>query len=60
MRFFDIVLFQDHWIGRYVADYPNAFVPVDDADVDWSDFAAEKLSYSTIDGVHYRVDLLEE
>lgn len=69
----DIVLFQDHWIGRYVADYPDAFVPVDDADVDWSDFAAEKLSYSTIDGVHYgfpvdngtvicayRVDLLEE
>ena len=49
----DIVLFQDHWIGRYVADYPDAFVPVDDADVDWSDFAAEKLSYSTIDGVHY-------
>lgn len=69
----DIVLFQDHWIGRYVADYPDAFVSVDDADVDWSDFAAEKLSYSTIDGVHYgfpvdngtvicayRVDLLEE
>ena len=69
----DIVLFQDHWIARYVADYPDAFVPVDDADVDWSDFGAEKLSYSTIDGVHYgfpvdngtvifayRVDLLEE
>lgn len=69
----DIVLFQDHWIQRYVSDYPDAFVPVDDADVDWSDFGQEKLSYSTIDGVHYgfpvdngtvifayRVDLLEE
>lgn len=69
----DIVLFQDHWIQRYVSDYPDAFVPVDDADVDWSDFSQEKLSYSTIDGVHYgfpvdngtvifayRVDLLEE
>ncbi len=49
----DIVLFQDHYIQRYVQDYPDAFVSVDDADVDWSDFGAEKLSYSTIDGVHY-------
>lgn len=69
----DIVLFQDHWIQKYVADYPDAFVPVDDADVDWNDFGAEKLSYSTIGGKHYgfpvdngtvvfayRVDLLEE
>lgn len=69
----DIVLFQDHWIQRYVADYPDAFLDVDDAEVDWSDFSQEKLSYSTIDGKHYgipvdngtvifayRVDLLEE
>jgi lactose/L-arabinose transport system substrate-binding protein len=69
----DIVLFQDHWIQRYVSDYPDAFVDVDDADVDWSDFSQEKLSYSTINGKHYgfpvdngtvifayRVDLLEE
>lgn len=69
----DIVLFQDHWIQKYVADYPDAFQDVDDADVDWSDFGAEKLSFSTIDGKHYgfpvdngtaimayRVDLLEQ
>lgn len=69
----DIVLFQDHYIQRYVNDYPDAWVPVDDADVDWSDFGAEKLSYSTVNGVHYgfpvdngtvifayRVDLLEQ
>lgn len=69
----DIFLFQDHWIQRYVADYPDVFVSVDDADVDWSDFGAEKLSYSTINGSHYgfpvdngtvvfayRVDLLDE
>ena len=49
----DIVLFQDHYIQRYVADYPDAWVSVDDADVNWDDFGAEKLSYSTIDGVHY-------
>lgn len=69
----DIVLFQDHYIQRYVSDYPDAFVSVEDANVDWSDFGAEKLSYSTIDGAHYgfpvdngtvifayRTDILEE
>lgn len=49
----DIVLFQDHYIQRYVNDYPDAWMSVDDADVNWDDFGAEKLSYSTIDGVHY-------
>ena len=69
----DIVLFQDHYIQRYVADYPDAFIDVNDADVDWSDFGEEKLSYGLIDGKHYgfpvdngtaifayRVDLLEQ
>ena len=69
----DIVLFQDHWIQKYVSDYPDAWMSVDDAEVDWSDFGAEKLSYSTVNGVHYgfpvdngtvvmayRVDILEE
>ena len=69
----DIVLFQDHYIQRYVADYPDAWVPVEGADIDWSDFGEEKLSYSMIDGKHYgvpvdngtcifayRTDILEE
>lgn len=69
----DIVLFQDHWFHKYQKDYPDAFLPIDDAEVDWSDFGAEKLSYSTVDGTPYgfpvdngtvifayRVDLLEE
>ena len=69
----DIVLFQDHWFQRYALDYPDVFIPVDDADVDWSDFSEEKLSFSTVNGTHYgfpvdngtvifayRVDLLEE
>lgn len=69
----DIFLFQDHWIQRYVADYPDAFVDIADADVNWDDFAPEKVSYSTINGTHYgfpvdngtvicayRVDLLEQ
>lgn len=69
----DIVLFQDHYIQRYVADYPDAWNTMADADIDWDDFGAEKLSYSTINGVHYgvpvdngtciyayRTDILEE
>ena len=69
----DIVLFQDHFIQRYVADYPTLWVPMDDAGINWDDFGAEKLSYSTVDGVHYgvpvdngtaimayRVDILEQ
>ena len=69
----DIVLFQDHFIQRYVADYPTLWVPMDDAGINWDDFGAEKLSYSTVNGVHYgvpvdngtaimayRVDILEQ
>lgn len=69
----DMVLFQDHWIQKYVADYPDAWQDVNDIDINWDDFYAEKLDYSTIDGVHYgvpvdggtvimayRVDLLAE
>ena len=69
----DIVLFQDHYFQRYKNDYPDAFVDVEGADVNWDDFGAEKLSYSTFDGKHYgfpvdngtcifayRTDILEE
>lgn len=69
----DIVLFQDHGIQSYVSDYPDAWVDINDADINWNDFSAEKISYSTIDGVHYgvpvdngtvvsayRIDLLEQ
>lgn len=49
----DIVLFQDHYFHKYITDYPDAFQNVDDAGVNWDDFGAEKLSYSTIDGKHY-------
>ena len=51
----DIVLFQDHYIHRYVADYADAWTPLDDIDINWDDFAAEKIDYSTIDGEHYGV-----
>lgn len=51
----DIVLFQDHYFKQYQANFPDAWVDVNDADIDWDDFAAEKLDYSTVDGVHYGV-----
>ena len=69
----DIVLFQDHWAHKYISDYSDAFQNIDDIDIDWSDFASEKVSYSTIDNKHYgvpvdngtvicayRIDLLEQ
>lgn len=69
----DIVLFQDHYIQRFVADYPDAWQSLEGANINWDDFGAEKLSYSTINGTHYgapvdngtaifayRTDVLEE
>lgn len=69
----DIVLFQDHYFQQFYMNYPDAWQDLSAADVDWSDYGAEKLSYSTIDDVHYgapvdngtaimayRTDLLEE
>ena len=69
----DIVLFQDRYIKNFVENYPDAWVSLDGADINWDDITAVKQSYSTIDGVHYgvpvdngtaimayHVDLLEE
>jgi len=49
----DITLFQDHAIQKFVRDYPDAWNTLEGADINWDDFGAEKLSYSTFDGVHY-------
>lgn len=69
----DIVLFQDHQIQQFVTLYPDAWNDMADADIDWSQFSAEKLSYSTVNDTHYgvpvdngtaifayRTDILEE
>jgi len=69
----DIVLFQDHYIRKYMTDYPDAWQSLEGADINWDDFGEEKVSYSTFDGVHYgmpvdngtvifayRTDILEE
>lgn len=49
----DITLFQDHAIQKFVRDYPDAWQSLEGADINWDNFGAEKLSYSTFDGVHY-------
>ena len=49
----DIVLFQDHYFQKYVTDFPEAWASFEGASVNWDDFGKEKLSYSTINGVHY-------
>ena len=51
----DIVLFQDHYIQQFVLNFPDAWMNLEDAGINWDDFGAEKLSYSTIDGAHYGV-----
>ncbi len=69
----DIVLFQDHYIQQYVTNYPDAWQDLEGASINWDDFGAEKVSYSTIEGKHYgapvdngtaifayRTDILEE
>lgn len=69
----DIVLFQDHYFKQYQTNYPDAWLDVNDVDVNWADFGAEKLDYSTVEGKHfgfpvdngtvifaYRTDLLAE
>ena len=49
----DIVLFQDHYIQSFVRNYPDCWQDLEGAGINWDDFGAEKLSYSTIEGVHY-------
>jgi lactose/L-arabinose transport system substrate-binding protein len=69
----DIVLFQDHYIQKFVSDYPDAWQDLEDSGANWSDLGKEKLSFSTINGKHYgmpvdngtavfayRTDLLQE
>lgn len=51
----DIILFQDHSTNRFVNDYPNLWQSIDDTKINWNDFSSEKVSYSTVKGVHYGV-----
>ena len=47
----DIALFQDYQIEQFIHDYPNAFVDLKAAGVDYSKFAAYKVGPMTV-GTH--------
>lgn len=51
----DIVLMQDNSYQKFVSIYPDAFVDLTDSGIDFSQFAAGKISYSTVDGKNYGV-----
>ncbi len=53
----DLMLFQDHRFQRFVNDYPDAWISLDDTPIHWSDFGEEKLSYSMSGDTHYAVPL---
>lgn len=53
----DIVLMQDNSYQKFVSIYPEAFTDLTDSGIDFSQFAAGKLSYSTVDGKNYGVPL---
>ncbi len=51
----DIVLMQDNSYQKFVSIYPDAFTDLTNSGIDFSQFAAGKLSYSTVDGKNYGV-----
>lgn len=51
----DICLMQDNSYQKFVSIYPEAFVDLTDSGIDFSQFAAGKISYSTVDGKNYGV-----
>ncbi len=51
----DIVLMQDNSYQKFVSIYPEAFTDLTDSGIDFSQFAAGKLAYSTVDGKNYGV-----
>lgn len=51
----DIVLMQDNSYQKFVTAYPEAFEDLTDSGIDFSQFPAGKLAYSTVDGKNYGV-----
>lgn len=51
----DIVLFQDHYIQRFIEEFPGAFESIDNTGIEWDNFSRDKVSMSLKDGVHYGI-----
>ena len=69
----DIFLMQDNSFQKYVTFYPDVFTSLADSGIDFTQFSAAKVAYSTVDGTNYgvpfdngavvnclRIDLLEQ
>lgn len=69
----DIFCMQDNSFQKFVTNYPDIFVPLTDKGIDFSQFGAAKVAYSTVNGDNYglpfdngtalgcyRTDLLEQ
>ena len=69
----DIFLMQDNSFQKYATNYPDIFTDLTDSGIDFSQFSAAKVAYSTLDGKNYgipfdngavieclRTDMLEE
>ena len=51
----DIFLMQDYSFHKNVANYSGIFTELTDSGIDFSNFSAGKVAYSTLDGVNYGV-----
>ena len=51
----DIFLMQDNSFQKYVTFYPDVFTSLADSGIDFTQFSAAKVAYSTVDGTNYGV-----
>lgn len=51
----DIFLMQDNSYQKYVANFPEVFTSLNDSGINFDDFGAAKVAYSTVDDTHYGV-----
>lgn len=51
----DIFLMQDNSFQKYATNYPDIFVDLTDSGIDFSEFSAAKVAYSTLDGKNYGI-----
>ncbi len=51
----DIFLMQDNSFQKYVINYPDVFTDLTSSGINFGDFSAAKVAYSTIDGKNYGI-----
>ena len=51
----DIFLMQDNSFQKYVINYPDVFTDLTSSGINFGDFSAAKVAYSTVDGKNYGI-----